>query len=559
MDNGLQLRSLGRFLYTQNPFYLISCFLIIYGLQIAAVANRDLVSRSIMLSGGTIAYALLMAITCVGVVRLCKVWDDARSIFLVVAITLVAFSIGLDELCVVDWNSAAAIMLAGALVTVAVTETLLKACRLSLPSSYRLSFYALMLVFFVSPLVLGKAVAERSATLTNWGAMLFSIAIAAALLVMVPAMRRGADLVRQNGSPWSWPLYPLSLFLILIVLAAIRTHAIWMSFGFIGAPVQFEPLLVLPIAFAVLMLMIEVDATKASPTCATLAMFLAPLMLLGSWSPGRTSHLPFLGDLRETFGSTSTFCMLAVGAFYAYAWLRSVPMANRAVVVSLMGLSVFGTVPAAAYQVGVRPWMFALSATLIVLVVCLRAWRSDQVWTAFIAIATVTIAMAFRSYGQRELGLVIAGGFALVAMMAIGALFATELAEVLRLFAGMGNVIAAGGVAVWHFSPDGASGRGWLAMAVLAAAIIATLVYSIVVRRTAWWYVAGIQALCLAGLVGVSTYRSGSLRGANLPIHSGLACFVIGVTITSMKTGVHHRFSRPIDGQVAPRLFLSGF
>ncbi|MGB7325819.1 MAG: hypothetical protein WBD31_13175, partial [Rubripirellula sp.] len=209
MDNGLQLRSFARFLYTQNPFYLISCFLILYGLQIAAVAHSDLFSRSIMLSGGIVAYTLLMSVTCVAVVRLCKVWDDARSIFLIVAISFVAFSIGLDELCVVDWNSAAMIMAGGALLTVVVTESLLRFCRLKLSFLFRLSFYLLMAVFFATPLALGRAVAERADGLTNWGAMLFSIAIAAALLFLIPAVRRGAEQVQNNGSPWSWPLYPM--------------------------------------------------------------------------------------------------------------------------------------------------------------------------------------------------------------------------------------------------------------------------------------------------------------------------------------------------------------
>ncbi|TWU47139.1 hypothetical protein [Rubripirellula reticaptiva] len=559
MNNDFQLRSFARFLYTQNPFYLISCFLILYGLQIAAVAHSDLFSRSIMLSGGIVAYTLLMAVTCVAVVRLCKVWDDARSIFLIVAISFVAFSIGLDELCVVHWNSAAVIMVAGAALTVVVTESLLRLCRLKFPSWFRLSFYLLLAVFFATPLVLGRAVAEGEAGLTNWGAMLFSIAIAAALLVLIPAVRRGAELVQDNGSPWSWPLYPISLFVIVVVLAAIRSHAIWMSFGFIGAPVQFEPLLLLPIGFAILVLLLEVDAHKKSPTCAELAMFSAPLMLLGSWSPGRTSHLPFLSDLRDAFGSTGTFCMVLVALFYGYACLRRVPLANRAAIAALMMISGFGTVPPAAEAVGVRSWMFALLASAIVLIMCLKTWRSDQLWIAFAGITTVTIAMAFRAYGEREAGRVVSGGFAIASMMTIGAVFDGELAEFLRFISGIAGVIATGGVVTWHFWSAGAGGQAPVAMIVLGVAVFVSLAYSVLVRRTGWWYVAGFQAACLAGLLGTAAYRSGSFRGANLPIQSGLACFVVGVTITSLKTGVHHRLGRLDGEEEGPPLFLSGF
>ncbi|MGB7326725.1 MAG: hypothetical protein WBD31_17755, partial [Rubripirellula sp.] len=346
---------------------------------------------------------------------------------------------------------------------------------------------------------------------------------------------------------------------IVVVLAAIRSHAIWMSFGFIGAPVQFEPLLLLPIGFAIVVLMLEVGAGKKTPTCAALAMFAAPLMLFGSWSPGRSSHLPFLGDLRDAFGSTGTFCMVLVAVFYGYAWLRRVPLANRAAVASLMMISGFGTVPPAAEAIGVRSWMFAMLASAIVLVMCLRTWRSDQLWLAFSGVTTVTIAMALRAYGEREAGLVVGGGFAIVSMMTIGAVFDGELAEFLRFIAGIAGVIATGGVAVWHFSTAGAGGHGSVAMVVLAIAMLVSLAYSVLVRRTGWWYVAGIQAACLAGLLAAGAYRSGSYRGANFPIQSGLACFVVGVTITSLKTGFHRRLGR-LDGQeeTSP-LFLGGF
>ena len=110
MGTRSQLRSMGRFLYTQNPFYLISCFLIIYGLQIATIAGGDVLSRGLFLTTSLIAYTILMAVTCIGVVRLGKVWEDARSILLVVVISQVALSTGLDELCVSDWHLATTLL-----------------------------------------------------------------------------------------------------------------------------------------------------------------------------------------------------------------------------------------------------------------------------------------------------------------------------------------------------------------------------------------------------------------------------------------------------------------
>ena len=73
------------FLYTHNPFYLISCGLILYGLQGLAMRGGDLLSKSLAMAGGISVYTILMIVTCIAVVRWGKVWEDARSIFFVVA------------------------------------------------------------------------------------------------------------------------------------------------------------------------------------------------------------------------------------------------------------------------------------------------------------------------------------------------------------------------------------------------------------------------------------------------------------------------------------------
>ena len=48
-----------------------------------------------------------------------------------------------------------------------------------------------------------------------WGLFGFSAGAGLVFLTLLPAVRRGSDYVRANGSPWSWPLYPWALFSIL--------------------------------------------------------------------------------------------------------------------------------------------------------------------------------------------------------------------------------------------------------------------------------------------------------------------------------------------------------
>ncbi|MFK8112780.1 MAG: hypothetical protein AB8B91_11280 [Rubripirellula sp.] len=555
MASGSQLRSFGQFLYTQNPFYLISCFLILYGLQMATLSGGDLLSRSVFFSLSIVGYMLLMAVTCIGVVRIGKIWEDGRSIFLVVIISQVALSASLDELCISDWDTAVGLMIAGAGLTLAVSELVLRCCRVRLPAWYRVSLYALLAVFFAVPALLGHAVGDRNITLSNWGAPLFSCLIGLALMLLAPAVRRGRDYVQNNGTPWTWPLYPLSAFVILIVLAAIRTHAIWMSFGFIGSPVRFEAFLLLPIALAVMVLFVESDAHKPSPKRAFCAMGLAPLLLLCSMSRDGLTFLPIQADLQTYFGSTRTIVLVSMVAFYLYTWIRGLTGASFAVTATLLGLCGFSELPTVAESAGFQHWMYGLCACLFSLVTCFRNPRLDYGWLTWAVVTAVTMLMAGDAYDHLMLASVLAATLMMAACLAIGAMFQTELASFLRHIAALILTVAAAGLLAIHFSRSSQNET----MILLAALGVLSVTYMQIVKRTGWIFVAAIQAGCFVAAIGWSGYWSESASNANWPIHSGLLCFVIGVTITSVKTGAHRRIWRRIPSEAPWQRYQSGF
>ncbi|MCA9083768.1 MAG: hypothetical protein KDA81_06920, partial [Planctomycetaceae bacterium] len=99
--------TLVRLLYTHNPFYLISACLFVYGLKLIFRAD----SSTVLFQRGSVAYmepwglmasfagvTVLMAVTGVLVVRLGKVWEDARSLALIVLLMLLAMAVSFDEL-----------------------------------------------------------------------------------------------------------------------------------------------------------------------------------------------------------------------------------------------------------------------------------------------------------------------------------------------------------------------------------------------------------------------------------------------------------------------------
>ncbi len=545
MGSDGQFRSFAKFLYTQNPFYLISCGLMIYGLQLATQSYSDLVSRSILLTVSLGGYTLLMGLTSIGVIRFGKVWDDARSILLVTVISELALSTGVDELCNWNWKDGGRILLFGGIFSLAVTEFVLWICRIRLPSWYRLSYYALLLIFFAMPVVLGRAVEERHVRLTNWGAPLFSVLIGSALLLLAPAIRQGRKLVRRNGTPWRWPLFPLSLFAIMIVLACIRAHAIWMSFGYLGAAARFEPFLLLPIALALLVLLVESDVGARAPMRGSIALACAPALLSLGTSRGGLTYLPIQSDLQMYFGSAMTLTLMSIIGFYAYARARRVPYAAHGFAFALLGLGLFGELPTVAVSAGLQHWMITLLAAVTYLLMCLRTWRSDVLWLVFSVVSAVTIMMAGDAYEAQTAGAISAGSLMLLAMLLLGALFATKLATALRQLAAVSLVFAAVWMVAWHVVKS----PGSLPAIILLLTCGLTLAYVPIVKRLGWLYVFGIQVICVCVVFAYAGYQEGSFSGANLPIKSGLLCFVIGVAISSLKTGVYQKLMRPITEQ----------
>ena len=547
MANATGVRSVGRFLYTQNPFYLLSCFLVIYGLQVATLSKGDLFSRSLFLTGGIGLYALLMALTSVGVIRFGKVWEDGRSIVLVVVISLIAWSTALDELCLTDPSTALWLATAGMIAAVVCTEVVLFGCRIAFPFWYRASYYTMLLVFFVAPIVLGRAVAERYDGLANWGSILFSCAIAGAMLLLIPAVRRGRSGLRSNHTPWRWPLYPLSVFVVVLVLAGIRTHAIWMSFGFFSDSVGFEPFLLMPMVFALLILLVESDVHRRRSFLSVATLYTAPVLLLcGANRSGRTM-LPVAEDIELFAGSATTVCLLALTVFYAYACLRRVRFSEQPLVASLVAVGFFADIPQALLDAGFQPWVFVLLAALVYLLLAIRVWTSDFRWFAFAGLVAASIVLAGQSFNRPTLALAIAGGWIVLAMMTIGYLFNTEFAKWLRYNAAGVLTILPCCLIVWHFE-RAADNRAVFALIGVAGI---TLIYFWLIRRIAWSYVFAVQVLCLVAIGGIYLYQHDSVTETNLPLPLGVACFAIGILITVVKSGAHQRWwpSEPDSGR----------
>lgn len=364
---------------TKNPFYAISAALVLLGLWIS-FGNQTEDLENWLLMGGLTAHTLLLAVTAIMLVRILKLWDDARTVILLVVLMFLATSVTFDYLLIADPRRGAIFNLLGLGLSIFVTETLLRRIKLRLPALYRVPYYLVLMLFFMYPLfvrsllVRGQSAAQES---LMWGLFGFSTAAGLVFLTLLPALNRGADYIRDNRSPWPWPLYPWSLFVVLAV--AVPGRAVLMCWSLHPLEVSqfdrliFGPYFLIPFGFALTILSLELGLNLGKKGIIRFGL-MAPILLIGMALVGHNPSDPIYRMLRvmtvslgglEAFdavskvpdpvyneflqiftnrlGADPLFVTLVLSAcFYAYATARKVPMASECLAGLLASMAIIG-------------------------------------------------------------------------------------------------------------------------------------------------------------------------------------------------------------------------
>src|SRR5688500_10030774 len=129
------VQSVVRFLYTQNPFYLIGTLLILFGLQ-QVLGKEPSLATSGLLAACIAAYTLFLAAIAAVIIRYGKVWDDARTILLVIVLMFFMLSTSLDAVLLTAPLAGSLILAAGLAFSIAVSEGLLRGLRIHLAAQY---------------------------------------------------------------------------------------------------------------------------------------------------------------------------------------------------------------------------------------------------------------------------------------------------------------------------------------------------------------------------------------------------------------------------------------
>lgn len=345
---------LWKWISTNNPFYVISAGFFLAGLWIS-FPDQTQAENTWALMGGLAGYTLLLAVTAWFLVRRCKLWDDARTVLLLVVLLFLATSVTFDHvLVVIDPGRGRFCFLLGWLLAVAVSEGLLRGIRLGLPGWYRGTYHLILALFFLAPLAIepltntGRNPAIRNEALL-WSLFAFPAVLGAAFLLLLPAIRKGARFVQDNGSPWPWPLYPWTLFGLLALAAPARAYLLSWSFDVLparfGESKIFGLYFLIPLALAWGLLLLEAALVTKNDWARFLA-WISPLALLALAHFGHRGDLVYL-EFLETFqlrlGSTPLYLTLwiCVG-YYLLAGVRGLPGAWEGLALALIGLSWIG-------------------------------------------------------------------------------------------------------------------------------------------------------------------------------------------------------------------------
>ncbi|HUT13629.1 MAG TPA: hypothetical protein VMY42_24290 [Thermoguttaceae bacterium] len=533
-------RGLVRFLYCQNPFYVVSAVLVFWGLRASFDSGGETFQSGALLAA-LAGYTILLAATAFLLIRFGKVWQDVRTVLLVIVLMFLAISISFEKTLVTNPPVGRLCLLGGLAFAILCSEGLLRGIRLKLPPWFRASYYSILALFFLYPVILNPAVVDPNDPKLTWGLFGFSPLAGVAFLTLLPAVRRGPQYVRDNGNPWPWPLYPWVLFGFLGLGVCGRTYSLCLSFQPMkGSATIFAPYFLVPFLFSVNVLLMEIGMVSRLKGVMRVAL-IAPvgLLALAAGGPGSSETAAgFFQTFRHALGASPLFVtLLAVAAFYLVAWLRRVPYATTALTASLAAAAVCGP-DTVGLSTRISPQGFPL--LLIGLLQLWIALRQRSSWRCLLAMGCFVAAMtcAFWETSFTAYRGLIPIHVSLAAVLLVGALFSDPFAKLLqRLGAAL---ILLAGIAALVLDPQWLGHPPPMLLAAYPGLVIATAIVYGYLAGNRWYYAAASgNLICWLVVAGRHVYVHLRQTIAGLDqIAWGIAFFLVAVLISLTKTDI---------------------
>lgn len=538
------LHRLLRWVYTHNPFYVLSAALFFWGLRVSFDTTRvgvfEGLGQSIGLTAGLMGYTLVLAVTTFLVIRFGKVWEDGRSQLLLIVVMLLAISVSFDNTFNCSVRAGVLSALSGLAFSLLVSEGLLRGLRLRLGAGLRLPYYLILALFYLYPIPLGMMLKDPYDPAVPWVLLAFPAAAGVAFLSLVPAIRRGPEYVRNNGTPWDWPWFPWVLFFFLGLGICGRSYYLCVSMHLTGGRAAvFAPYFLVPFFFALSVLLLEIALVSRSKVMPRIALA-APLGMLALALAGCSQEkvpLEFLAMFVETLGATPLWItMLFVAAFYVWAVVRRVPLAVEALTATLLALAFVG--PATLdldSLIAPQPSPIFLAG---VLQSGVALWRRSSL-RCLVGACSLAAAAALQYPAEWTAGhpWIVSCHGALIALLTVGAAFDDAFARFLR---GVGAVgVSCAGVAALTMDAAWMSEIPREVLILYPIAMIGIAVaYAYLVRSRLYLAAAAVTTATWISLAAVQFYRylGQVIVGLNY-LAWALVSFLAAVLISLMKIG----------------------
>jgi hypothetical protein len=539
-----------RFLYTHNPFYLLSALLVLYGLHRSTSAAVDWKGDALTI-GLLFGYTFLLALLAFAVVRLGKVWDDARTIMLVMVLLLLAISVRFDVIALNNPRLGGTLLLAGFVFAALVFEGLLRGLRIRLVAMYRVPFYLLLTLFYSYPVWLAQLSVEGQDQRMAWNVFLFPAVASAALLTLWPAARWGGPPGPTSGTPWRWPWFPWSLFALMVFGIGLRAYWLSMAFQAGKAPdISFQPYFLAPLVLVTAFLLMELAVAAGSSLVRQIGLWL-PLGLVLVAFPGRGGNpiaAEFLSSLCQHLGSPAQLIFIGLIVFYGVAWARGIRIAQWGMMGCLTALAWIDAQTLSLSNLG-APAMWPLQCVAVIQLGL--ALRYDRMWRTFLPIA-IELGVAWQRVWQHwplDLGIYWTVHALIIGLLLAGVLCSDNWARRTRLLGGIlipiAAIVALVSYDMFFTAVPRSMDGGYVAM---LAAISIVYWYRTATVLNLFGGLTTITVLALMQLQQLSTGVTHTVLANGLPwLAWGLVSLLIAAAISAIKGGLIRKIGHKLE------------
>jgi len=534
-----------------NPFYLLSVCFVLHGTSHWFHAESGAPFSPWPLFGLTAGYTLLLAATGFVVIRFGQVWDDARSILLIILLLFVQLSLIFDDTLVGDPVAGRRLLCACWAFSVVLSEALLCGLRIKLPWLFRLPYHGLIALLFFYPVALVSFETRLPTEVVLWRIFLFPTAAAIVMLTLIPAIRRGSGYTRQNGTPWLWPWYPWSLYVFLGACIGFRAYALSQSFDPVLSETfqsamtylsAFGVYFLIPLVFAIGILLLEIGLVENRRGAVNLAL-LVPLFCLCLSIPASFASRPYQAFLQlviRDVGSPVWATLLGAFAFYGLATIRRVKSAEYLMAMTLLLLARVGSQTVDLSTLISPQWwpLLALGATELCL--GLVSGRSRPI---FVAVCTAIVGYDVFASSAESVPVLIrfatASTLVIGSVLVVGAVYHDRFAWILRLIGAPLLVVAT--LTVCALIDRATINLPlWFGPAFVATMSLTAMGYAVVTGMPLYRL---SSLLCaVSGTVGLTEMavayliRESGWRGATSFV-TGIGCLALAAMISSWKAG----------------------